>query len=98
MAIKWCGADLSPAAWLPRRSDAITVIERRAVFLRVRHSTMASTTAEATEATVPEPDEAPFEVHEMRITNHGKINAWVDYALQFFEASAVYSRASTCVI
>lgn len=59
---------------------------------------MASTTAEATAATVPEPDEAPFEVHEMRITNHGKINAWVDYALQFFEASAIYSYVLTCVI
>ncbi|KAI0059194.1 hypothetical protein BV25DRAFT_1809363 [Artomyces pyxidatus] len=28
-----------------------------------------------------------FEAHEIRITSHGKIQAWVDFALQFFEAN-----------
>lgn len=28
-----------------------------------------------------------FESHEMRITQGGKIRAWVDYALKFFEVS-----------
>jgi hypothetical protein len=28
-----------------------------------------------------------FESHEMRITQGGKIRAWVDFALKFFEVS-----------
>ncbi|THH16655.1 hypothetical protein EW146_g4014 [Bondarzewia mesenterica] len=35
---------------------------------------------------LPEPTDDEFAFHEMRITNHGKIHAWVDFALQFFEA------------
>ncbi|ETW82928.1 hypothetical protein HETIRDRAFT_316269 [Heterobasidion irregulare TC 32-1] len=34
-----------------------------------------------------EATEPAYDFHEMRITNHGKINAWVDFALQFFEAN-----------
>lgn len=26
--------------------------------------------------------------HEIRITTHGKMNAWVDYALKFFEVGS----------
>ena len=36
-----------------------------------------------------EATEPAYDFHEMRITNHGKINAWVDFALQFFEVGGV---------
>ncbi|TFY83028.1 hypothetical protein EWM64_g984 [Hericium alpestre] len=32
-------------------------------------------------------EDQPLEAHEIRITNHGKINTWVDFALEFFEAN-----------
>lgn len=59
---------------------------------------MASTTvlATTTAAAGSKSMETTFEVHEMRITNHGKISAWVEFALQFFEASAVQTHI--CVI
>ena len=39
----------------------------------------------ATENDVRPPSE--FESHEIRITQGGKIRAWVDFALKFFEVS-----------
>ena len=35
--------------------------------------------------------------HEMRITSHGKMNAWVDFALKFFEVLTTLQNAhSSC--
>lgn len=45
-------------------------------------------------------DDAPelANAHEIRITSHGKMNAWVEFALKFFEVTSPHHSVALGVL